>query len=222
MLQGTATKKGTGIIIYGDYCDLSLLHQTLHKVCEKPIDDETNSITNTILNFAYEVRKADSGNRLTEILTFDGVNEVEYFGFEYLWTDLLITLNALRYQAGYIATDELDQANFYLLEHVTRRALEQYDPQGASYLKNYINQPIDIHQPLLQQINQYINILYLKKKPSKTRFRNIHKYFSQYFSPWTNEFKSFKRMVESQAEHLNCKPEELTFGDENYPKEIVW
>jgi len=221
MLQGFTTKKGTGISIYGDYNDLKFLHQTLYKSCDTPNDDDKNPISNIILNFAYEVRKAYSRNRLKEVLTFDGVNDIEYLGFNYLWTDLLVTISALRHQAGYITTDEIDQANIYILEYITKMALEQYDEKGALILKNYIGQRIDIEQPLLEQILQYINIAYLEEKPTKTRFRNIDNYL-HHFASSTHEHKDFLIILEQRAMQMNCKPMELTFGDENYPEEIIW
>ena len=35
MLQGFSTKNGTGITIYGDYCDLRTLYLTIDKIANK-------------------------------------------------------------------------------------------------------------------------------------------------------------------------------------------
>lgn len=221
MLQGFPTKHGTGISIYGDNADLRSLYQTIHKIAERTEKNHDDPLYVTLMAFAYEIRKAFSENRLKEKLTFDD-HEIEYLGFHYLWTDLLITLCVLRHEAGYVSTSEIDQANLYLLEARTKRALETYDLQGSRTLKEFIGQRIRITDPLLIQINQFINMYYLKTKATKTRFRNIHSYFINYFSPWTEESKKFKQLIDSKAAQLGCKPEQLSFEDKEFPEEITW
>lgn len=222
MLQGFPTKHGTGISIYGDRFDLQSLYLTVHKIAdrtqEKP-DDPTHVL---LMAFAYEIRKAYNENRLKEKLTFDSSHQIEYLGFHYLWTDLLITMSILRHEAGYAATNGVDQANLYLLESITKHALDIYDPQGASLLKEFIGQRIQIHDPLLMQISEFINTDYLNTKATKSRFRNIHNYFIIYFSPWTEEYKKFKQLVDGKAAQLGCKPEELSFDEAEFPQEIYW
>lgn len=135
MLQGFSTKNGTGITIYGDYCDLRSLYFTISKISDKVCQTEDDPQCVTIMSFLYEVRKAYSEQRIKEEIVFEGDRKIVYFGFQYLWTDQLIFLNALRNQASYVTTDDLDQANLYLIEHITKKALEEYDPEGAFGIK---------------------------------------------------------------------------------------
>ena len=77
-------------------------------------------------------------NLTQENFVFDSENKVEYLGFRYLWTDLLYLISVLRYNAGYVVLDALDQANLYILEYNCKKALFEYDPQGAQQIKNFI------------------------------------------------------------------------------------
>lgn len=74
MLQGYPTKNGTGISIFGDYGDLKSLYAAVHEIAGSL--DENNSRTKAqyqlLMNFAYEIRKAYSGQRLTDRLIFEG------------------------------------------------------------------------------------------------------------------------------------------------------
>ena len=221
MLQGFSTQYGTGITIYGDYNDLRSLYWTILKISEKTLQvkDEPKSVT--LAAFSYEVRKAYSEQRLKEELTFDGDRNIEYFGFQYLWTDLLILLNVLRYQASYTTTSDLDQANLYLLEHITKKALDGYDPEGAASLKDLIGQRIDIGDPLLCQINEFVNIEYLRIKPSKARFRRLHLLISSHFSPYTKEGKELRQFLQAKAKEIQAPVSEITFDDKEFP-EFIW
>lgn len=220
MLQGFPTKKGTGISIYGDYGDLANLYETVHKVANR-LDDSKASMkgqSQLLMSFAYELRKAYSGQRLIEKLTWSNSDVVSYYGFNYLWTDLLFTISALRANAGYVVTDELDQANLYLLEFVTRKALRQYDSSGAAQIEEYIGKWINVGNELVFLVNQAIDIEYLNLKPSKSRFRGIPKLLSKY-STHTPEYARFRQDLEESAAQLNCKVLDIEF--DGFP-EILW
>ena len=221
MLQGFSSKNGTGITIYGDYCDLRSLYLTISKISDKACQTEDAPQCITLMSFLYDVRKAYSEQRLKEEITFDGDRKIEYFGFQYLWTDLLIFMNVVRYRAAYTTTDESDQANLYLLDHISKKALEEYDPEGASQLKNLIGQRINIVDPLLVQINEFINIEYLKLKPGKKRFRNLYTLITNYFSSWTEESKSLKKRLEERAKELETTADKIGFDEENFV-EVLW
>lgn len=221
MIRGDSTQNGTGIQIFGDYSDLKQLHQTLLRLCETPNDSDKNPITNLIFEFAYEVRQAFNGKRLEDNLEFHGGNKNDYLGFQYLWTDMVVTLNAMRFQAGLVTTNEMDQANIYLLEYITKGSLSQYDPQGAEMIKGYLSGGIDITNPLLEQVTEYINILYLEQKPSKTRFRKIPKLFN-YYSIWSSEYKAFETEINKQSSNLGISVNEVSYNESNYPEEITW
>jgi hypothetical protein len=221
MLQGFSTQNGTGITIYGDYCDLRSLYLTISKISDKACKTEDDPQCITLMSFLYEVRKAYSEQRLKEEITFDGDTKIEYFGFQYLWPDLLIFISVLRYQASYVTTDELDQVNLYLLDHITKKALEEYDQEGAAQLKNLIGQRINILDPLLVQINEFINLEYLKLKPGKKRFRNLYTLITNYFSSWTEESKNLRKHLEEKAKELETTADKIGFDEDGFP-EVLW
>ena len=221
MLQGFSTQNGTGITIYGDYCDLRSLYLTISKIAEKVSRLEDDPKNLTLMSFSYEVRKAYSDQRLKEEITFDGDRKIDYFGFQCLWPDLLIFINVLREQAAYSVTNELDQANLYIIEHITKKALEEYDQEGAALLKNLIHNGINVDNPLLVQINEFINIEYLKLKPTKKRFRNLYKLITNHFSSWTEDGKNLKKFLDEKAKELGTTADKISFDEKELP-DVVW
>jgi hypothetical protein len=212
MLQSNPTKKGTGIEIWGDYGDLKNLHTTIHKIGNrldeyKPRDKGQSDI---IMNFAYEVRKSFEHSRLKEKFSFDSENQVEYYGFRYLWTDLLYLISVLRFNAGYVALDELDQANLYILEHNIKKTLFEYDPKGAQQIQHFFGQRIMIHDELISLVLTAINIEFLTRTPGKKRFREIPSLLIAY-SPFSDAYEMWKSDLKKEAKKLNCEPHEIRY-----------
>lgn len=220
MLQSNPTKKGTGIELWGDYGDLTSLYETIHKIGERlnEYKKEEKGQSDIIMGFAYEVRKAFQHSRLKEKFVFDSENKVEYLGFRYLWTDLLYLISVLRFNAGYVVLDKIDQANLYILEHSCKKALFDYDPKGAQQIQPFIGQKIDIHNDLVFLVLQGINIEYLSKTLGKRRFRGIPDLLIAY-SQFSPAYKMWKSDIESSAKALGCETHEIVY--DNYPK-IVW
>lgn len=217
MLQSNPSKKGTGIEIWGDYGDLAGLHKTIHKIGNRlnEYDDKFKGQSDIIMAFAYEIRKSFEGFRMRETFSFDSKNKVDYYGFQYLWTDLLFAVSVLRLNAGYVTMDELDQANLYILEYNLKTSLTRYDPKGAEVIKLFIGQRINVHDPLIFLMLQGINFEYLSQRPSKTRFRNIPNLIIGYTSPFSETHKLWKADLESEAKKHNCELLQIEYGD--YP-----
>lgn len=94
-------------------------------------------------------------------------------------------------------------------------------PKGLSELKNLIGQKINIVDPLLVQINEFINIEYLKLKPGKKRFRNLYALITNYFSSRTDESKNLKKRLEERAKELGTTADKIGFDEENFG-EVLW
>lgn len=218
MLQSNPSKKGTGIEIWGDYGDLANLHQTIHKIATRlnGYDDKFKGQSDIIMSLAYEVRKSFEGSRLRKDFSFDADNKVSYYGFQYLWTDLLFAVSVLRLNAGYIVLDELDQANLYILEHNLKKSLFEYDPKGADQIQHFIGQRINVQDKLIFLMLQGINFEYLSQKPSKTRFRNIPNLIIGYTSPFSETYKLWKADLGKSAKRHKCEIEEIEYGE--YPE----
>lgn len=222
MLQGYPTKNGTGISIFGDYGDLSSLYKTVHEIANSL--DENNiqlqAQSQLLMNFAYEIRKAYSGQRLTDKLIFDGDDkELVYYGFHCVWTDLLIFISTLRHNAGFVQTDKLMQANLYLLEYITEKALFDYDAEGANLIRHFIGQRINITDKYAFIIYQALQIKFVTTKSGKQRFREIPQLLINYFSEWQQEYKNLIQSFEISAKEQNCEITDLEFSD--FP-EVKW
>jgi hypothetical protein len=221
MLQAYPTKNGTGISILGDYGDLASLYETVHHFADTL--DENNKFQKAqhqlLMNFSYEIRKAYSGQRQTEKITFTNEEEYEYLGFQVVWTDILIFISVLRHSAGYAQSDKLHQANMYMLEYVVEKALFEYDPEGANILKEFIAQRINITDEYAFIIYQAVHIKYVTEKPGKDRFRKIPTYVGSYFSEWSQEYKDLIASFQKSAVEQKCEITDLEFAD--FP-EIEW
>ncbi|MGN6637413.1 MAG: DUF6904 family protein [Mucilaginibacter sp.] len=222
MLQAFPTKNGTGVSIFGDYGDLASLYETVHDIANSLNDSNKwqNGQHQLLMNLAYEIRKGYSGQRLTEEMSFPGQeHSLHYYGFQLVWTDILIFIAALRHNAGYIQTGRLHQASMYLLEYVIERALDAYDSTGASEIKRFIAQGITISNEYAFIIYQAIHIEYVSGKAGKARFRKIPYLLTNYFNTWTPEHKSLIASFEQSAKEQNCEITDLEFQE--FP-DIKW
>ena len=216
MLQGYPTKNGTGISIFGD---LSSLYETVHGIAESM--DENNihfkGQSQLLMNFAYEIRKAYSGQRLNDTIIFDGDDKkLHYYGFQCVWTDILIFIAVLRRNVGYIQTNKLQQANLYLLEYITERTLFKYDAEGANLIKDFIGKRINIANKYAFLLYQALHLEFITQKIGKKRFRNITQLINEHFSEWRQEYKEIILSLEFSAKEQNCQIIDLEFP------EIVW
>lgn len=216
MIQAYPTKNGTGISIFGDYGDLNGLYETVHHIANSL--DEFNKFQKgqfkLLMNFAYEIRKAYSGQRLKEKFTYPNVDEiVDYYGFQLVWTDVLIFINVLRHNSGYIQTDKLHQANLYLLEYVVEKALLEYDAQGGNSIKELITRRINILDKYVFLIYQSLHITYVSDKSGKTRFRKIPDLVASHFSTHSMDYKNFINSLEVSAKKQNCDILDLEFSE---------
>lgn len=221
MLQAHPTKKGTGIEIYGTHDDLVTLYHTVHKIATT-LDEYNNfhkAQSQLLMNFAYEIRKGYDGCRLVSDTTSDDEIVTRLYGFQLVWTDILIFISTLRHNAGYLKTNRLDQANMYILEDVTEKALFAYDAEGANEIKNFIGQRIDITNKLSFIIYQALQIKYVTSPSGKKRFRNIPNLLITHFSGWLPEYKEFVHSLELSAKDNKCEITDLEFKD--FP-DIKW
>ena len=222
MLKAQPTAKGTGISIFGSYEDLICLYDTVHHLAETLHADNKyqKGQHQLLMNFAYEIRKGYSGSRLKEkIVTAEEQENAFIYGFQVVWTDILIFINALRNCAGYIHTDKLHQANLYMLEYIVETALFNYDAAGAQLIKEYIGQRINVGSMYAFIIYQAVHIKFISEKPGKGRFRKIPQLLSEHFSEWTLVYKELISSFEQSATVQNCEVTDLEFSD--FP-DIKW
>lgn len=222
MLQAFPTKNGTGISIFGDYGDLKMLYQTIHHF-SATLDENRNpqkAQYQLLMNFAYEVRKACSGQRLVDKFSYAGDDvEHSFYGFQLVWTDIIIFINSLRLNAGYARSERLHQAALYLLEHLVEKALVDYDAEGAGKIKPLLEGGINVADEHAFMIYQAVHIKYVSGRPGKKRFRNLPNLLASHFSSGSPEYQNLITSLQQSARQQNCAVTDLEFSE--FP-EILW
>lgn len=220
MIRAYTTKKGTGIAIYGDYTDLNLLHEVIHKIAMAlDADNDLQSGKHQLLmNFAYEIRKAKEQARLIENFDING-EQVTYYGTQIVWPDILIFTNVLRQYAGYLAIDKLEQSMLYLLEYSIENAMLQYDEVGAKDLKKLISTGLYINQPYIFQLYQYVHSDFTSQSSGKRRFRKLYGMLREYLSPFSDLNERIISDLESSAKKFNCKVTDIEVSNSS---DVEW
>jgi len=222
MLQSYPTKKGTGIAIFGDWGDLKTLYETVHEIA-KSLDENNNYLkaqSQLLMNFAYEIRKAYSKQRLIKKFKFDGdETEVNYYGFNCVWTDILIFIATLRHNAGFIQVNKLQQSYLYMLESIVEESLFQYDPEGAYWIQPYLGQRINITNKFAFILYQALHIKFVSEKAGKKRFKNIPLLIDEHFNEWSPIYKNLIHSLEISSREQNCEITDLEFDDSS---DIKW
>jgi len=221
MLRGSPTENATGVLLFADYFDLKALHYTVHELAGglNEAVPEQKAQQDLLLNFAYEVRKGFSGERQTQGMSFSEDQHSLYFGFQVVWTDMLVFMSTLRACAGLFSTDKLQQSMMYMLEHAVEEAMLSYDEVGAHKIREYTKQGIDTYSPYAFIAYQAAHIDFVTRKAGKTRFRNIPKLIDSYFNQDTRDYKEFIQSLAHSARMQNCRIEQLSYSD--FP-EIEW
>jgi len=123
MLLGEPTKKGAGIILWGDYHDLNNLYETVSKLSNS-IGPE-GSISDFVLGLCYDIRHAYQGDREIKEFGIDELSKAKYYGVKVLWPYFIIQVGLLRWGAGYTSTNTEEQSNLYRLEFIIETALKE-------------------------------------------------------------------------------------------------
>lgn len=204
MLIGYPTKFGTGIEIYGDYYDLRSLHEVLHTIHRDV--GEASFVSDLCMGLAYEVRKANGGHRQKKKIRPD--DKTFYYGFQYSWPDILITLNVLRQSVGYLGNYHEINANLFRLEHITIEALKQYDEVTAIKLVKWITEHKILLYSGVNQILDEIRMRHYTEKNGKTRFKKLNQHI-ELILHYTKEHLELMQHYEERAKRLNCNIENL-------------
>ena len=220
MIRAFPTKKGTGITIYGDYYDLTVLHDVIHEIA-MTLDAYNESQCGKhqlLMNFAYEIRKAKEQSRKIEKFDIDG-EQVTYYGAQIIWPDILIFTNVLRQYAGFIAMDKLAQSTLYLLEYSIENAMIEYDEMGAKDLKSLISTGLYTDQKYIFQIYQTVHSDFISQPTGKKRFRKLNDLLIAYILPFADLNKYVISNLEKSAKEFNCRVLDIEVG--TFP-DSVW
>ncbi len=220
MLISEPTKNGTGIAVYGNYDELDFFYSIVHRIADtlSEVNEQQRGQNMLLMNFAYEIRKAKDHSRLIEKVDIDG-EEMTIYGFQVVWTDLMIFLSVLRYNAGYISLDKLEQSFLYMLEFITEDAARRYDAKAAENLKPILISGVYVGHKYVFQIYQTIHTEFISANKGKRRFRNIPDYLWNYLSPLAHGHLDLIDSLEFSAKKHNCTVFDLEIGDLS---EIEW
>jgi hypothetical protein len=221
MLLGDTTRRGTGILLMGDYIDLQQLYRTVHRFADYYDKTGTQPQNNVLLNFAYEVRKAFSGAREKMPMTHEG-SDGYYFAFRYTWPQMLVVSNLLRQAAAWHPTNSMDQAQLYMLEACIKVSLGRYDADGAAKLKPFVGQDLYIHGPLLELLVQSIYLRYVGAPATKARFRTLPQLLLSYFDQGGQAYRGVEAESAAAAALQKCEPADLAIPDSAFPAKVTW
>lgn len=199
MITVRPTPKGTGVTILGDEIGLNNLLQTILQIVLPVKDDTSHPHHVLLLDFAGKIQKVLESNSES-----DNPN-----GFNYLWTDMIVILNILRHQSGFTKLSSHHQVTLNTLETSIFKALHEYDPLGARRLTPMINRDFDIYNPLLLQILDHVNSLYLNEMVGKSRFRKLAGYFTEYFYFKSDKYKELIKILQGMARQQSREMNEL-------------
>lgn len=221
MIRTYTTKNGTGITIYGLSDDLKYLYDVVHYIANSL--DESHELLKgkhqLLMNFAYELRKAYQGQRLSKAFIQEFGEEVTYCGFNIVWTDLLIFQNVLRDQAGYLMTNKRMQSVIYGLEAGIEDAIHSYDSEFANELIDYLGFYFNVSTKYCYLIYQAIHIDFVLQPRGKKRFRNLPNLLAAHFSEFNQEHKLLIKKFKRLAKEQGCEITDLAYSE--FPQ-IKW
>ena len=182
MLKGCLFENGSGVKLLGELSDLKTLHHTVRKVMGVVVDYELSSTAASALlvDFLEKIEGAYSGRGLKEQAVIQHT-DYTYYGFTCSWMELLMINSLLRSLADYAVTDELDDVNMLLLEHLIRKAVVHMDREDVSGIRHYIGKPfvcLDIRHFIT---NFSFNNADFEGSADRDDLKSIQQYLSTYF-----------------------------------------
>jgi hypothetical protein len=217
MLTSAPTKHGAGVTFYGDFYDLSAVHETIHKIAGQSFVRE--DVGEYMLGLGYDFRKAFEGQREKRTFGSDPLEKVTYRGFSVLWPFALTQAAMIRHFAGYHTTDHKDQSCLYLLEDCIITSLLASDAkigkECAEWFLKFRIFPSDYLFSFVTECSRR----YLFDAPEKNRFSELPDILRML--DWcSSEYKAFAKEVQKAAKKLGSTPQQITTGD-NWP-EFRW
>lgn len=213
MLYSRPTKRGAGIIVFGDEADLRSLVCTIRKVYDGPPFSE--NLLEFLYDFAYDVDSAASGARTPMPRGHFRPEDKAYNWVIRLWPRFLMQLGTLRWAAGFHPTSKRDQSNIFALEHCAEAALLSYDPVAGADAVQWLHCFMGLPASYLVEFIVEVEARYVTaSKRGKTRFARLPE-FLRMLEPFSDQYKAFEEEMRALAREKGCKPTDLE--RENFP-----
>ena len=215
MLSSKPTKYGSGILLYGDYFDLTAVHETIHTLVKGPPLDENTG--NYVLSVAYDLRKAYEGSReRIKLGNFDR-RPTFYLGVKFPWPSFLMYLGILRWAAGFHALAKADLSILLRLESCAEESLEEFDSKTGKKAVAWLNNFSGIDDGYLPEVIVKAELRYLSQpKGGISRFKHLPSVLTL-MNPLSREYNEFRTSTIQRAKKLHCRPHDLRLESE-YPK----
>jgi hypothetical protein len=211
MLECTLNKHHTGVTLWGDYMSLRHLHELIHTVVEGSVVIEDKE--GFMLGLAYDVRKAQDGQRLQRKWK-ESPEPLVLYGVEILWPVILVQVGLLRHAMGFMPTSKRDQATMFELEYVIEAAIDEAVGPDADELIEWIPR---LGAAPYSHLDSVLNsrCVYFIKLPAKKRLQALIPLLES-FDPMFDYFS------ESDPDKANRIPSSaFAVGDDEWP-EFEW
>lgn len=207
MLIAEPTKYGAGITIYGDYWDLSELHETIHYLSES--SSLGNHLSDFVLGLAYDIRHAYQKDRKAKTFGHDEYDQVKYRGVDILWPIILVQAGLLRWSAGFVPTNNKHQANLYKLESCLEESLNSFDPEIGQYCMDWLARFSGFSSNYIVSFLSHCTKKFIcEGKAGKARFKKLPSVLESFF-PLSKEYREFEETVVKIANDKKCEPNDL-------------
>lgn len=221
MLQMSPTKKGVGVTIWGDYGDLKALDELFTDcmvIARSHADEELNKMLGVM---SYDIRHAYSGHREIEEFTYYDKQTVQYYGFKVDWITLLFTISCIRYSLSHKPSTDLMQSEIYLLESLTKTAIQRYDPSSYTEILRFFGGCRPANIEIVYFMQQYaVKYFFESKQKGRRRFRLIPGiiYKCLYSNTELHDelLKQYKKLIEEGVDTNTLVPEYTDIPLEDY------
>lgn len=169
MLECTLNKHHTGLTLWGDYLSLRHLHELIHTVVEGSVVIEDKE--GFMLGLAYDVRKAQEGQRLKR-KSKQSPDTLVLYGVEILWPVILVQVGLLRHAMGFLPTSKRAHATMYELEYVIEAAIDEAVGTAAEEITEWIPRLGAAPYPHLESVLTS-RCVYFIKLPARKRLQAL-------------------------------------------------
>ena len=212
MLFGEPTKKGAGIILWGDYHDLDNLYETISKLSDS-LGPE-GSISDFVLGLCYDIRHAYQGDREIKKFGDDELSKVKYYGVKLLWPYFIIQVGLIRWAASYTTTNSDQQSNLYRLENIIETSLKKASISITDECLYWLKHFSGFSQDYLDQyLNEITYRFIFDDTIDKKRINRLPKVLKMTWE-LSNEYKAFESYLIRKAKEKGCHPKELRVFEE--------
>lgn len=212
------TKKGLGVELWGTNDDMANLYDVVGKFWndENKQQDKVFQNRDSILSsFSYEIRKAESGQRLKRESSHFSFEKQPHMGLQMSWVHFLFALTALKTNMRHYETTKFDISQILLIEFWLEKAMYSYDAVGAIKLVAFIEGGLFGGNKMLYQYMRSINLSFLSLGGGQKAFRKLPELMRSGVYG-TKEYEDYMAFLQKEATRLNCDISELELSDNDF------